>query len=308
VNEKGPLFVSVVIPLYNERESVAQLHKELQEALGELGRPSEIIYVDDGSRDGTLESLKMLQGARVISFSRNFGKSKAMEKGFAEARGEYILTLDGDLQDDPREIPKFLEALEQGSDLVVGWKVDRRDPFEKRFVSKVANGLARALAGSAVHDMNCGFKGFRAEVAKSLRFYGDMHRYVPAVVSALGYKVTEVPVAHRARKYGRSKYGAWRLFAGFFDLLTLLFVRRFFDRPMHFFGLWGVGAGFVGGLILIYLTWIKFAAGETIGNRPLLFLGILLVVIGFQLLSLGLLGELVVRQKSGETVPVRYRQ
>ena len=308
MNEKGPLFVSVVIPLYNERESVAQLHKELQEALGELGRPSEIIYVDDGSRDGTLESLKMLQGARVISFSRNFGKSKAMEKGFAEARGEYILTLDGDLQDDPREIPKFLEALEQGSDLVVGWKVDRRDPFEKRFVSKVANGLARALAGSAVHDMNCGFKGFRAEVAKSLRFYGDMHRYVPAVVSALGYKVTEVPVAHRARKYGRSKYGAWRLFAGFFDLLTLLFVRRFFDRPMHFFGLWGVGAGFVGGLILIYLTWIKFAAGETIGNRPLLFLGILLVVIGFQLLSLGLLGELVVRQKSGETVPVRYRQ
>lgn len=311
--------MSVVVPLYNERESVAELHRELRSALDGLGKTSEILYVDDGSRDGTLEALKALAGApstksdlvlgiRIISFSRNFGKSKALEEGFAAARGRYLITLDGDLQDDPREIPKFITALEQGSDLVVGWKVERKDPFEKRFFSKIANGMTRLLAGSVVHDMNCGFKGFRAEAAKGLRFYGDMHRYLPAVVGAMGYRVTEIPIAHRARKYGRSKYGAWRLFAGFFDLLTLLFVRRFFDRPMHFFGLWGIGTGFLGGLILIYLSWLKLVAGETIGNRPLLFLGILLVVIGFQLLSLGLLGELVVRQKSPEPPPVRYKK
>ena len=301
-------FVSIVVPLYNERESVAELHQELQTALGALGRPSEVIYVDDGSRDGTLDLLKSLPDARVISFVRNFGKSKALECGFAQARGRYILTLDGDLQDDPREIPKFLEALEQGSDLVVGWKVNRKDSLEKRFVSKIANGMARAIAGSAVHDMNCGFKGLRAEVAKNLHFYGDMHRYLPAVIGAMGYRVAEVPIAHRARKHGRSKYGVWRLFAGFFDLLTLLFLRRFFDRPMHFFGLLGLALNAAGAGILLYLTYVKLAIGESIGGRPLLFLGILLMVVGFQLLSLGLLGELVVRQKSGEIVPIRYRQ
>ena len=303
-----PLFVSVVVPLYNERESVAELHRELEAALANLGKPAEIIYVDDGSRDGTLEALKKLPNSRILSFVRNCGKSKALEEGFALARGAYIVTLDGDLQDDPREIPKFISALEQGNDLVVGWKVERKDPFEKRFVSKIANGMARALAGSAVHDMNCGFKGFRAEVARGLRFYGDMHRYLPAVVAQQGYRVAEIPIAHRARKYGRSKYGAWRLFAGFFDLLTLLFLRRFFDRPMHFFGLWGVAAGFIGGLMLVYLSWLKLALGETIGNRPLLFLGILLVVIGFQLLSLGLLGELMVRQKDTESATLRYKR
>ncbi len=306
VHEKNPR-VSIVIPLYNERDSVLPLYKELQEAV--RGLPShEIIYVDDGSNDGTLESLKELQGVSILSFVRNHGKSKALEAGFAEARGTYIVTLDGDLQDDPREIPKFIAALEAGSDLVTGWKVHRKDPFEKRFVSKIANGMARILAGSSVHDMNCGFKGYRAEVAKGIEFFGDMHRYIPAVVLHQGYSVSEIPINHRERKFGRSKYGVWRLFAGFFDLITLLFVRRFFDRPMHFFGLGGLAIGALGTLILMYLSWLRLVDGLTIGNRPMLFFGILLVVVGIQFLSLGLVGELVVRQSPRSFPALRYKK
>jgi len=300
-------FLSIVVPVYNERESIMPLYEELRAALAPLP-PSEIIFIDDGSKDGTLEVLKSLPDVSVISFVRNYGKSKALEYGFREARGRYIITLDGDLQDDPREIPKFVEALEEGRDLVTGWKVHRKDPFEKRFVSKIANGITRTLAGSPVHDMNCGFKGYRSEVAKGLQFFGDMHRYIPAIVLYQGYRVSEIPINHRERTFGRSKYGVWRLFAGFFDLLTLLFIRRFFDRPMHFFGVTGILAGGIGGVILIYLAWLRLGVGETIGNRPLLFLGILLVVVGFQLLSLGLLGELVVRQVPQATVPLRYKK
>ncbi len=307
MKHEGNPFLSIVIPVYNERESLPPLYEELKAALEPLP-PSEIIFIDDGSRDGSLEVLKSLPDVSVFSFVRNYGKSKALELGFREARGNYIITLDGDLQDDPAEIPHFLQALESGDDLVTGWKVHRKDPFEKRFVSKIANGVTRALAGSPVHDMNCGFKGYRAEVAKGLQFFGDMHRYIPAVVLHQGYRVSEIPINHRERKFGRSKYGVWRLFAGFFDLLTILFLRRFFDRPMHFFGITGMLSGGIGGIILIYLAWLKVGAGEAIGSRPLLFLGILLVVVGFQLLSLGLLGELVVRQVPQAAIPLRYKK
>lgn len=305
-DEKNPL-LSIVVPVYNERESLVLLYEEIRAAVASLP-PSEIIFIDDGSSDGSLEVLKGLSGVTILSFVRNYGKSKALETGFREARGEYIITLDGDLQDDPAEIPRFLWALQDGNDLVTGWKVHRKDPFEKRFVSKIANGITRALAGSPVHDMNCGFKGYKAEVAKGLQFFGDMHRYIPAVVLHQGYKVTEIPINHRERKFGRSKYGVWRLFAGFFDLVTLLFMRRFFDRPMHFFGVTGMLSGVVGGIILVYLAWLRLGVGETIGSRPLLFFGILLVVVGFQLLSLGLLGELVVRQVPQTPVPLRYKR
>lgn len=307
MNDEKNLLLSIVVPVYNEQDSVAPLYEELRAVLAHIS-PSEIIFVDDGSSDGTLETLKQLPGISILSFVRNYGKSKALETGFQHARGRYIITLDGDLQDDPADIPRFIEALEQGSDLVTGWKVKRKDPFEKRFVSKVANGIARALAGSPVHDMNCGFKAYRAEVAKGLQFFGDMHRYIPAVVLSQGYTVSEIPINHRARRFGRSKYGMWRLFAGFFDLLTLLFIRRFFDRPMHFFGVTGLLAAAIGSGILFYLTWLRLGAGEAIGHRPLLFLGILLVVIGFQLLSLGLLGELMVRQVPQASPPLRYKR
>ncbi|OGG43085.1 hypothetical protein A2841_01520 [Candidatus Kaiserbacteria bacterium RIFCSPHIGHO2_01_FULL_48_10] len=300
--------ISVVIPVYNERESVQPLFDELEGVLRGIGKSYEIIFVDDGSTDGTLEVLKELPNVGVVSFARNSGKSKALEAGFTESRGDVVLTLDGDLQDDPKEIPRFLAEIEKGSALVVGWKQKRLDPFEKRFFSKIANAAARTLAGSIVHDMNCGFKAFRGSVARELRLYGDMHRYIPAIVANSGLSVSEIPVHHRERKFGHSKYGFSRLLSGFFDLVTLLFMRRFFDRPMHFFGVAGVTVGGGGVSILLYMSYLRVFLGQTIGNRPLLFLGILFVVVGFQLLSLGLLGELIIRQGKGSTPPLKFKK
>lgn len=298
--------ISIVVPIYNEEGSIAPLYAELCDVLKPLGRPFEIIFIDDGSTDGTLGILKALPDTTILSFSRNWGKSKALERGFEEARGAFIITLDGDLQDDPKEIPRFIAALESGSDLVVGWKQVRHDTFERRFFSKVANGTARFLAGSGVHDMNCGFKAYRAAVAKELSLYGDMHRYIPAIVSLSGYTVTEIPVNHRPRRFGKSKYGPGRLLSGLFDLMTLLFMRRFLDRPMHFFGFLGSVLGVVGAGALAYLTCLKLFTGAAIGSRPLLLFGVLFVVVGFQFLSLGLLGELLIRQSSAPPVPLRF--
>jgi glycosyltransferase involved in cell wall biosynthesis len=306
---QGMPALSLVIPVYNEEESIAPLYEELCAVLENVGKNSEVIFVDDGSTDATLEKLKAIPGIAIVSLSRNSGKSKALEAGFAVSRGEIVVTLDGDLQDDPKELSKFLEAIEKGSDLVCGWKKMRHDPFEKRFFSKIANAGARILAGSVVHDMNCGFKAFRGNIARELRLFGDMHRYIPAVVSNMGYRVTEVVVNHRERKYGKSKYGLSRLIAGFFDLITLLFMRRFFDRPMHFFGLWGLVLSGTGTLMLLYLSYLRLFLNATIGNRPLLFLSILLVVVGFQSLSLGLIGELIIRQGGSKSqVPIRFLQ
>lgn len=288
--------LSLVVPVYNEEESVVPLYNELRASLEATGKSYEIIFVDDGSTDSTLEKLKSLANIWILSFARNHGKSKALEMGFAETKGSVVFTLDGDLQDDPKEIPKFLAEIAAGSDLVVGWKQKRLDPLEKRFFSKIANTAARLMAGSIVHDMNCGFKAFKGDLARELRLFGDMHRYIPAVVSNMGLKVSEVPVNHRERKFGKSKYGFSRLFAGFFDLITLLFMRKFLDRPMHFFGLWGMILSGVGVLFLAYLSYLRIFLHAQIGNRPLLFLSILLVVVGFQSLSLGLIGELIIRQ------------
>lgn len=296
--------LSAVIPVYNERGSVGVLFQELTDAFRTLGKPYEIIFVDDGSRDGTAEVLSRLSCV-VVTLARNSGKTQALRAGFAEARGEIIFTLDGDLQDDPREIPAFLAAIADGADLVCGWKQNRRDPFEKRFFSKIANGAARILARSPVHDMNCGFKAYRREVVENLSLYGDMHRYIPPIVVGMGFSVTEIPVHHRARRFGQSKYGAWRLVAGLFDLLTLLFTQRFFERPLHFFGLVGSGMMSVGTVILLYLSALRIFYDANIGTRPLIFLGVLFVVIGFQSLSLGLLGELIVRRQAHEPPPVK---
>ncbi len=291
--------ISVVIPVFNEKESVALLHAELVAALGKLGQPFELLYVDDGSTDGTRAELASLSPARVIAFTRNFGKSQALMAGFAAAKGEYIFTIDGDLQDDPLEMHRFLEAMGEGSaDIVCGWKQKRRDSAAKRLVSKVANGLTRVMTGVMVHDMNCGFKLFRAEAARALDLYGDMHRYIPALAAARGFRVAEVPVNHRQRRFGYSKYGNFRrFFKSFFDFVTLLLMRRFIDRPMHFFGTMGFLSALAGALVLAYLAYIKIMEGAAIGNRPLLLLGILLIVIGMQLFSSGFLGELIIRQK-----------
>lgn len=300
--------ISIVIPVYNEVENVAPLHAELVSVLDVLKRPYEIIFVDDGSTDGTFEELKKLSPATVIGFLRNFGKSQALQAGFDEAQGNYIITLDGDLQDDPHNIPQFLEAGEAGNELVCGWRNKRADAPLKKFTSTVANTVTRVFTGTDVHDMNCCFKLYHRSVAKDLMLYGDMHRYIPSVVAAKGHRVTEIPVTHHPRRFGYSKYGPGRIFNSIFDFLTLLFLRRFTDRPMHFFGLLGGILLLAGFIVLMYLTWIKFAAGVTIGDRPLLLLGVLLMIIGFQSLSLGFLAELIIRNTHRDARTYRIRE
>jgi len=290
--------ISIVVPVYNEEASVAVLHKEIVDVVRPLGYSYEIIFVDDGSRDRTFAELKKLSPAKIISFSRNFGKSQALQAGFDEAQGDYIVTLDGDLQDDPREIPRLVSAINEGADLICGWKHKRQDPFSKKIASKIANGVARMFAGVSVHDMNCGFKIYRPHVAKGLRLYGDMHRYIPSVASSMGFSIGEITVNHRPRQFGKTKYGFGRFINSAFDFITLIFLRRFTDRPMHFFGLFGSLLFTLGTLILIYLSWEKIFQGMLIGNRPLLLLGVLLVVVGFQSFSLGFIGELIIRQSA----------
>lgn len=296
--------ISIVIPAFNERESVSKLHSELVSVFTALGKPYEIIFVDDGSTDGTTDVLRGLKPAKVIVFARNFGKSQALQAGFRAASGDYIFTMDADLQDDPKEIPNFIKVLEDGNyDLVCGWKRNRIDSFTKKIVSKIANGMTRFFTGTTVHDMNCGYKLYRKEVAQSINLYGDMHRYIPALVSSLGYSIGEIPVNHRDRQFGMSKYGNFRrLSKSFFDFVTLLLVRRFVDRPMHLFGTIGVLFSFIGGVILVYLTYIKIFDNAIIGNRPLLILGVLMVIIGIQLFSSGFLGELLIRQNTNKKI------
>lgn len=296
--------ISVIVPVFNEKESVAALHAELLSVLSSLKESFEIIFVDDGSTDGTVAELKKLKPAQNIIFTRNFGKSQALQAGFRAAKGDYVFTMDGDLQDDPQEIPKFLRVMKEGSvDLVCGWKTNRIDSFAKKTVSKIANATTRFFTGTTVHDMNCCFKLYRKDVVKSLHLYGDMHRYIPALVTNLGFTISEVPVNHRDRKFGVTKYGNFRRFSkSFFDFVTLLLVRRFVDRPMHFFGTIGILFSFIGGIILTYLTYTKIFYHALIGGRPLLILGVLMVIIGIQLFSSGFLAELLIRQNVGRNI------
>ena len=227
---------------------------------------------------------------------RNFGKSQALQAGFNEAHGSYIITMDGDLQDDPNEIPNFLKKIKEvNADLIVGWKQRRLDPSNKKIASCLANKITNIFTGVKVHDMNCCFKIYKSEVAKQLALYGDLHRFIPALVVSMGYKVTEMPVNHRLRRFGKSKYGVIRLFTSLFDFSSLVFLRRFMDRPMHFFGGLGFIFGGAGFLVLLYLTYIKIFGNILIGNRPLLLFGILLVLLGVQLFSLGFIGDMVIR-------------
>lgn len=290
--------ISIVIPSYNEEKSVGELYKEIVSVMDSLGYIYEIIFIDDGSTDETLNTLRKLSPITIISFSKNFGKSQALQAGFDCASGDYIITLDSDLQDNPEEIPRFIEKLKIGNDLVCGWKKNRVDSFSKKFASKIANSVTRVFTGTHIHDMNCGFKLYKREVAKNLSLYGDMHRYIPSIVSSMGFSVDEVVVNHRERRYGKSKYGIKRFSNSIFDFITLIFLRKFTDRPMHFFGLFGMILSFTGTVILVYLTWIKIFENISIGNRPLLLLGVLLVVVGLQFLSLGFIGELIIRQSS----------
>ena len=288
--------ISVVVPVHDEERSVRLLYDELQAALEPLGHDWEVLYVDDGSTDGTFAALTRLQahepGVRIVRLRRNFGKASALAAGFAQAAGGVVVTIDGDLQDDPSEIPRLLVKLEEGFDLVSGWKTRRRDPWRRRVLSRAFNGVTSRLSGLRLHDFNCGLKAYRAEVLRGLRLYGELHRFLPVLAHYRGFRVTELPVNHRPRRHGRSRYGMERYLRGFFDLLTVTFMGRYRYRPLHLFGSVGLVLGLVGFALLTYLTALK-ATGEAIGGRPLLTLGVLLVVVGIQLFSLGLVGELV---------------
>ena len=288
--------ISVVIPVHNEERSVATLYDELVAALAADGRAWEAVFVDDGSTDGTFGVLTRLHdqhdNVRVVRLRRNFGKAAALDAGFGEASGDLVVTMDGDLQDDPAEIPRLLAKLGEGYDLVSGWKTKRRDPLTRRIPSKIFNTVAGAVSGVRLHDMNCGLKAYRAEVVQGMQLYGELHRYIPVLAHYRGYRVTELAVNHRPREHGRSNYGVERYVRGFLDLLTVTFMGRYRHRPLHLFGGLGLIASLIGFLLLAYLTFLKLG-GNAIGQRPLLLLGVLLVVVGIQLLSLGLLSELI---------------
>jgi len=282
--------------VHNEERSVALLYDELDSALQPLRTPWEAVFVDDGSTDGTHAALTRLHAGHenvvAVRLRRNFGKAAALAAGFGQARGEVIVTIDGDLQDDPAEIPRLLLKLDEGFDLVSGWKTRRRDPLRRRVLSRIFNSVTGWVSGVHLHDMNCGLKAYRAEVVRGLRLYGELHRFIPVLAYQRGYRVAELPVNHRPREHGRSRYGLERYVRGFLDLLTVSFIGRYRHRPLHLFG--GVGLALsVGGTgILIYLTIVKIM-GHAIGGRPLLILGVLLVVVGIQLISLGLITELI---------------
>jgi glycosyltransferase involved in cell wall biosynthesis len=293
---KQQIEISVVVPAFNESESLRDLAEEIRAALA--GRSWEMIVVDDGSTDATWHVVRELASAlpvRGLRFGRNCGKAAALSAGFEAAEGDFVVTLDADLQDDPAEIPALVEMIgSQGMDVVSGWKKDRKDPASKRIPSRFFNFVVRKTTGLRLHDFNCGLKAYRSEAAKRLDLYGEMHRYTPVLASQLGYSVGERAVNHRPRRFGRSKYGPARFFRGYADLLTVLFLHRYSFRPLHFFG--GIGTSlFAAGLVISAYLSVLWFLGESIGRRPLLLLGVFLMMIGFQFISLGLLGEMQLR-------------
>jgi glycosyltransferase involved in cell wall biosynthesis len=293
--------VSVVIPLRNEGPNVADLHQELTSVLESFGRPYEILAIDDGSTDDTFELLAKIQSRdsrlRVIRFRRNFGQTAAFAAGFAHARGRFIVTSDGDLQNDPSDIPGMIELAEQtDADIVAGWRKDRKDPFfSRRLPSTIANWIISHATGVKLHDYGCSLKVFRAEVLKPMKLYGEMHRFLPAIASEFGVRIEEKAVNHRARRRGQSKYGISRTIRVILDLLTVKFLISYSTRPLQIFGLLGLGMGALGTLICAYLAYVKYFQHQGIADRPLLLLGMLLLLFSVQLLTSGLVAEMLAR-------------
>ena len=292
--------LSVVIPIRNEAASLVDLHRELNETLSAWGRSYEVLIIDDGSTDESYAILARLQATdsrlRVIRFRRNFGQTAAFAAGFAHARGRYIVTSDGDLQNDPRDIPGMVATLESGYDIVCGWRKVRKDAFlSRRLPSQVANWLISAATGVHLHDYGCSLKVFRAEVVKSLKLYGEMHRFLPAIASEQGVTIAETVVNHRERRHGRSKYGIGRTIRVVLDLLTVKFLLSYSTRPVQIFGLIGLAMGLPGALILTWLAFVRLTGQASIGDRPLLLFGILFFLTGVQLLTVGLLAEMQAR-------------
>jgi glycosyltransferase involved in cell wall biosynthesis len=303
--------LSFVIPVLNEEDSLAILYSEIIQC--NPVSDFEIIFIDDGSRDTTWQIMTDLAAkdsrVKAVRFRRNFGKAAALQVGFQAATGDYVFTMDADLQDNPIEIPNFIAKLEEGFDLVSGWKKKRHDPLYKTLPSKVFNFFTTHTFGLKLKDYNCGYKLYRQSVVKEITLYGEMHRYIPALANALGYSVAEIPVNHRSRRYGKSKYGIERYLRGFFDLLTVKMVTTYVKSPLYLFGRVGMVSALLGTLITVYLTVLKLFFGHPLTNRPLLFLGVMMILAGLQFLSLGLISELIVnRSQSNKNRSISVKQ
>jgi glycosyltransferase involved in cell wall biosynthesis len=295
-----PLDVSAVVPLYNEVESLPVLMETIARTLQDNQLSYEIICVDDGSKDGSTELLKQMAQERTdlkaVLLRRNYGQTAAMAAGFNQARGRVIITLDADLQNDPADIPNLLAKLAEGYDLVSGWRKQRQDAMMTRLIpSRIANWLIGRVTGVQIHDYGCSLKAYRSELVTDMNLYGELHRFLPALAFIEGARIAEIPVRHHARRFGQSKYGLGRTFRVLMDLLTIFFMKRFLTRPMHVFGWFGLISMLLGIATGLYLTFVKFALGQSIGDRPLLFLAVVLFLTGVQLFSFGLLAELLMR-------------
>ncbi len=288
--------ISIIIPVYNEEENVKELHREILEVCQKLNQEFEIIFVDDGSQDSSwtiIENLKKQNPIiKAVKLRKNFGKSAALAVGFQRAKGDTIITMDADLQDDPREIPQMLDKLAQGNDVVSGWRIKRQDTFFRVVASKIYNRVTTLIMDIKLHDFNCGFKAYRSSVIKNIPLYGELHRYLPVLAQMMGFKISEIKVQNRHRKYGKSKFGIERYLRAFFDLLTVLFLSKYSKKPMHIFGGIGLLLIFLGVISNFYLLILQLS-GEGIGNRPLLLIGVFAIIVGIQFLSLGLLAELI---------------
>ena len=286
--------ISFIIPCYDESESLELLYQGI---VANVGYEYEIIIIDNGSTDGSREIIRKLheqdEKVKLIAFRRNFGKAAAQAAGFRMATGNIVITMDGDLQDDPVEIPNFIAKIEEGYDVVSGWKYHRHDPLEKRLPSKLFNKVVAKLSGVKLHDFNCGYKAYRVEVVKSINVYGELHRYIPVLADRKGFRIAEIKVTHHARQFGKSKYGWERYLRGLFDSISIAYLSKYYDKPMHFFGRLGLISGFIGFVIGAGLT-IDWFRGNPIGGRPLLMLAVLLILVGLQFISMGIIGEIIV--------------
>jgi len=295
--------LSIVIPVFNEEESIIDLHKEIYSAL-DNNYVYEIIFVNDGSTDNSCKIIKNLikdnKNVRLIDFFTNSGKAEALNSAFNLAKGDVVVSLDADLQDDPNEIPNLVDKINEGYDMVSGWKKNRKDPISKTIPSKFFNLVLKFFSGIKIHDFNCGLKAYKNRVVKSINIYGGLHRFIPVLVKENGFSITEVVVNHRERKYGLTKYGTSRIFHGLYDFITILFLKKYFNRPLHFFGKYGILLSLIGVSINLFLTYnwfLNIYFQESIKysiNRPLLYLGVLLLIVGIQFISIGLIGELIV--------------
>lgn len=303
--------ISIIIPIHNEAESLSTLFNRLSKELNSLRKTYEIIFIDDGSIDKSFDELiqihkKHKQKTNIIKFRKNLGKGMALKAGFGKAQGKYVITIDADLQDDPKEIKKILKVLENGSDVVSGWKRRRKDPLSKKYFSYIFNLIVSLMMNHRIHDINCGLKGYKREVVKEIEICGDRYRFLPLLAKKAGFMIAEVTVRHHPRKFGKSKYGWKRILSGSVDLFTILFITNFQDKPAHFFGLIGLTIFVAGVSANMYVTFLKISTGTTQGHIPLLLFGILMIIVGIQIISLGLLGELLVPMSNKKGYHIVY--